>query len=303
MINAMTVYKESMLAYMLASRVNKLPKYIKSAHIELLLKDFDLNPSNFDGLGSQLFINSIDKKHHNYAKFTQCLSNDKFSHSSETVLLERVKFLFASDKPALFNSGSNISFEEGSVVAQMLHSERVDMFSKKATLIWRHQPLDPKAYPKSFSSHYPDPALNDNIIDLVIGAHTAKKNGRLFPVYEYNYSGWGIVQALDRLPAEIQKHIHFICISPAQNPDMRFWDTLERSKAKIDVLVSHVDFLPSSLLFHNNMPGNAVDMSGNIPVTSVTNPLINYYFIEGGYSINNCIKKSALCESLLEAID
>ncbi len=291
----MIVYKETLLAYMLASRVNKLPKYIKPAHIEVFLKDFDLQQS--EGTGSQVFISASDKKRHNYAKFVESPNNQNILHLTETALPEQVRFLFTSAKPALFNSGASISFEDACSMALKLHAERISQIGKDSALIWRHQDTDPKAYPKSYSSHYTDPALNNNIIDLIIGAHTAKKSGKRFAVYEYSYSGWGILQALDRLPPEVQKYIHFICHAPAQNQDLRFWEILDRTQARIDVMVVNPDFLPASQQFHNNIPGHVLDMSGNTPVSSVSNALVNYYFMDKAIPMINQIEKSVLCES------
>lgn len=294
----MNVYKETLLAYMLASRVNKLPKYIKPAHIAVFLKDFDLKQShNAPDTGSQLFINTADKKRHNYVKFIENPNNPNILHSTETTLAERVRFLLMSTKPALFNSGASASVEDAYIMAQKLHTERVFKFSKEATLVWRYQVPDPKAYPKSYSSQYTDPALSDNIIDLIIGAHTAQKNDTLFTVYEHGYSGWGILQALDRLPPEVQKYIHFIGNAPVHSQDLRFWDILERTQAKIDVMVINADFLPAAQQFQNNMPGNVLEISGNTPVASVSNALVNYYFIEGRDMAASQIEKSALCVS------
>lgn len=291
----MSIYKETMLAYVLAARVNKLPKYIKPAHIAVFLKDFDLKHS--DEAGAQLFITTTEKKRHNYAKFAKISNDDKSLFLAETALDEQVRFLLVSENSALFNSGANAGFEDGSMLAQKLHAERTRMFGKQATLIWRHQNLDPKAYPKSFSSNHTDPALHDNIIDLVIGAYTAKKNTKLFPAFEHDYNGWGILQALDRLPPEVQQYIHVICNAPYQHQDLRFWDILDRTKARVDVMVAKIDFLPAAQQFYNNMPGNAVDMSGKTPVTSVTNPLIKYYFIADSQVATNLSEKILLSVS------
>ena len=283
-----------MLAYILTDRVNKLPKYIKPAHIADFLKDFDLKQS--DGTGSQLLISAGDKKRHNYAKVIENPNNHNILHLTETGLAERVRFLFTSTKPALFNSGASISFEEACSTAQKLHTDRVRQIGKEATLVWRYQIADPKAYPKSYSSNYTDPALNDNIIDLIIGAHTAQKSGKLFTAYEYNYCGWGILQALERLPLQVQKYIHVICNAPVEQQDLRFWEMLERTHAKIDVMVANADFLPAAQQFHNNMPGNAVDRSGNTPVTSITNALVNYYLVDKAMLTLSQIEKTVLWE-------